>query len=98
MDFPALARILTGRKAPRRRSRDGESEIRAGLRLSGRGVSENDQCQIQAADRLGPQGRSAALRRNQDRSVAWLGRLRRVSAEGTEPLIVGADSDRICMG
>src|SRR5256886_12007461 len=95
MDFPALARILTGRKATRPRSRDGKSEIRAGLRLSGRGVSENDQRQIQAADRLGPQGRSAALRRNQDRPVAWLGWQRRDRAAGAEPRIEGADRERL---
>ena len=34
--------------------RDGKGEVCASLRLSGRGVSENDQRQIQAADRLGP--------------------------------------------
>src|SRR6266403_435861 len=41
-----------------------------GLRLSGGGVSENDQRQIQAADRLGFEGWSAALWRNPHRPVA----------------------------
>src|SRR3981189_596054 len=73
---------------------DGEGKDGVGLRLSGRGFSENDQRQIQAAHRLGPQGWSAALWRNPHRSVARHGRQCRDRAAGAEPRIEGACRER----
>ncbi len=58
MDFFAPSRILRlcrKHNGPRSAADDGEHEIDAELWLPGRGVSADDQRQIQAADRLGPQ-------------------------------------------
>jgi len=60
-------------------------EIGTGLRLPGRSVPENDQRQIQAADRLGFEGRSAALWRNPHRPVARLDRKCRDCAARAQP-------------
>jgi DNA-binding HxlR family transcriptional regulator len=66
MDFPAPARIISN-----------DAEIarwqNRSLRLPGRGVSENDQRQIQVADHLGLKRWSAALRRNQNRPIGASG-------------------------
>src|SRR5580698_2027047 len=62
--------------AATRRSRHGERKIGSGLRMSGRSVPENDQRQVQAADRLGPAGWSPALWRDQNRLAAGLDRHR----------------------
>src|SRR5262245_17143975 len=60
MDFLAPWRNL--KQASFTRSRHGESE--SGWRLSGCGVPEADQRQVQASDRLGPEGRAAPLWRD----------------------------------
>src|SRR6186713_3227077 len=46
------------------RRRHGEGNSGSGAQLPGRGVSEDDQRQVQAPHRLGPQGRPASLWRD----------------------------------
>src|ERR1700738_4641935 len=85
------ARILQRGK---RRSCHGERKVSADLRLPGRGVPENDQRQVQAADSLGSAGWSQALWRNQDRPAARRKRHRANRAPRTLSRIEGADRDR----
>src|ERR1019366_670089 len=94
MDFVALARILRRTKKHCWRSCHGEREISADLRMPGCGVPENDQRQIQAADRLGSAAWSQALWRDQNRPAARLKRQRGNRAPRAQPRIEGADRDR----
>src|ERR1019366_2052129 len=94
MDFPALARILKRTGKHCRSSCHGERDISADLRMPGGGVPENDQRQIQAADRLGSAAWSQTLWRNPKRPAAWLGRHRGNRAPRALSRIEGADRDR----
>src|SRR5882672_1949085 len=92
--FLRLPGFRSGAANLSRESGHGESEIGADLRVSGRSIPENDQRQVQAADRLGPEGWPEALWRDQDWTAARIGRQLGNRAPGAQPRIEGADRDR----
>src|SRR5882672_2536831 len=92
--FSRLPGFRSGAVNLSRESGHGESEIGADLRVSGRSIPENDQRQVQAADRLGPEGWPEALWRDQDWTAARIGRQLGNRAPGAQPRIEGADRDR----
>src|SRR6202048_2379422 len=73
---------------------NGEGEISADLPLPGRGVPEDDQRQVQAANRLGYEGWSQALWRDQNRPAAGFGRDFGNRAPRAQPRVEGAHRDR----
>src|SRR5260370_25012666 len=93
MDFLALARTEVRGETLCWRSCQGKSEMSTNVRVPGRGVRENDQREIQAADRLGSEGWSATLWRDQNRPAQRFGRRLGNCAPRTQPRIEGAHRD-----
>src|SRR3954463_2657606 len=71
-------------------TRHGERKISAGMRMPGRGIPENDQRQIQAADHLGSAGRPPALWRNPQRAAERRERQFGNSSPRAQPRVEGA--------